>query len=224
MSLDSGDSNGYDEGSSSYEDGAEESGGSSPERVEDSGSDSALIRIEVEKRLEVGSAFESLNLNQIYLLYCEYARCSGFSVRKGWQKCFPDSIDVRMKMYHCSCEGRSEAKLEVGRLSRCNKHTMRSNCNARLRVDREWDGPWKVSVFDKDHNHELLPQDPIYLHLASNLSDTRKAVQEALGSAGIGRSRSCGVTEEASGGPSRLGKHTKLDVGDPVWVLDFLCD
>lgn len=51
---------------------------------------SQSIQEQIEQRLEIGSVVDSLD--QAYLLYCEYGRCKGFSVRKGDQSYFHKDI------------------------------------------------------------------------------------------------------------------------------------
>lgn len=53
------------------------------------------LHCRIEKLLEVGSTFESLD--QVYILYCEYIQSMGFSVKKGCQSYFQNTSDVKMK-------------------------------------------------------------------------------------------------------------------------------
>lgn len=178
------------------------------------------IEKQIEKKLEVGSILETLD--QVYVLYCEYARCIGFNVKKGTQSFFKDkncngkvSEDeslIRMKVYHCSCEGFPDKKRSINHIPKYKKQVLRSDCKARLRVVSKRDGPWVVSVFRKDHNHELLnPEQSYLLRSARNLSHAKKSIVEALHGAGIGISRVCHFMEKESGGPQNVG-FTRQDV------------
>lgn len=91
--------------------------------------DHDTIRLEIEKSLEVGSVVESLD--QAYVLYYEYGRIIGFSVKKGQQNDFRRSSEVKMKVYLCPCEdvpGQKASELKVA----CFKKQMwRTKCSAK---------------------------------------------------------------------------------------------
>lgn len=62
-----------------------------------------------------------------------------------------------------------------------------TNCKTHLRVISKRDGPWVVSVFFKQYNHELLNSYQSYLQRsARNLSHAKKSIFETLHAAGIG--------------------------------------
>lgn len=198
---------------------------------------SQLLVADIEQRLEVGSSLESID--QAYLLYCEYARCRGFSVRKGDQCYFHKTAEIRMKEYKCSCEGLTDEKRSQGMLAAYKKQMTRTNCKAKLRVVRTKEGPWKVSSFYKDHNHELVPFEQSYLlRSARNLSHAKKSVLEALNAAGIGVSKACRFMEKEAGGTQNVGftrkdayahmrtlrKETKVDNGDANALVQFFVE
>lgn len=172
---------------------------------------SQLLVANIEERLEIGSSLESLD--QAYLLYCEYARCRGFSVRKGDQCYFHKTAEIRMKEYKCSCEGQTDEKRSQGILAAYKKQMTRTNSKAKLRVVRTKDGPWKVSSFYKNHNHELVPFEQSYLlRSARNLSHAKKSVLEALNASGIGVSKAFVLWRKKLGEHKILGLHGKMHI------------
>ncbi|KAH6797750.1 hypothetical protein C2S52_022304 [Perilla frutescens var. hirtella] len=97
---------------------------------------------------------------------------------------------IRIKEYVCSCWGWYEEKKGIHRLMDYKKQIYRTGCKARLRIYKGKDSPWKVAIFNKDHNHELVPHIESYLlRSACNLSLTKKTLIEALNLAEIGVSR-----------------------------------
>ncbi|KAH6794924.1 hypothetical protein C2S52_005401 [Perilla frutescens var. hirtella] len=157
-----------------------------------------------ERSLEPSSLIE--DIDEAYVLYCEYAHCKGFSVRKGCQKYFDNSSEMRMKVFNCSCEGQPDIKKSNSRLGVYKKQVTRTNCKARLRLLRPRDGLWTVFVFEKVHNHELLNPDQSYLlRSARHLQGPKKSILEALLSTGISMTRACKFLERESGGRQNVG-------------------
>lgn len=123
-----------------------------------------LIANEIERSLGVGSIFA--DQEQVYVLYCEYARCKGFSVRRGEQRYVGRSDEIRWKEFICSWAGLPDCKSSIGRAS-CKKRVTRTDCKAKIRVSRLARGTWSVSIFEMNHNHEMLPIRGIYVELFS---------------------------------------------------------
>lgn len=172
--------------------------------VEDSNKFHNSIRLELEKSLEVGAVIESLD--HAYILYCEYGRMMGFSVKKGQQNYFRRGEEVKMKLYLCSCEGMPDPKASQSKVACYKKQVWRTNCKARLRVSRMKDGPWIVSCFHKVHNHDLLALDQSYLlRSARHLSHAKLSVVAALNSAGIGVTKAFRFMTKESGGIENVG-------------------
>ncbi|KZV31556.1 hypothetical protein F511_07407 [Dorcoceras hygrometricum] len=69
----------------------------------------------LKSKLEVGSIVN--NLEEAYLLYCQYAHAKGFSVRKGEQRCFSHSKEIQSKEFNCSCEGSKDEKRSSKKIS-----------------------------------------------------------------------------------------------------------
>ncbi|KAH6788466.1 hypothetical protein C2S51_003472 [Perilla frutescens var. frutescens] len=134
----------------------------------------------LENRLSPGSVIESMD--SAYLLYSEYARLVGFSVRKGTQDYFRESSEIRMRSFLCHCEGEPDCKRSRDQLPSCKKQQqLKTGCQARLRIIREQEGPWRVSKLIKDHNHELVDPDQSYLlRSACNLTHSKAFVTEAI--------------------------------------------
>ncbi|KAH6785310.1 hypothetical protein C2S51_037765 [Perilla frutescens var. frutescens] len=169
---------------------------------------------ELEAKLAPGSTM--INLSVVYMLYCEYGRLVGFSVRKGVQEYFSHSTEVRIKLFVCHCEGRPDGKASKDRLPQYKKQQRRTCCRARLCVVRTKDGPWRVSDFQKNHNHELLEPDQGYLLRSSRrLTDANTSIIDAFRSAGIGVGQSYRFMEKQSGGVQNIG-FTKKDAYDHV--------
>ncbi|XP_057779700.1 protein FAR1-RELATED SEQUENCE 5-like [Salvia miltiorrhiza] len=159
----------------------------------------------VESMLNVGCYVDTLD--EVHVLYREYGRLSGFSVRKGNQSYFLNSSSVRAKIYHCSCEGYPDNKCSIGKVPVCKKQSYRCNCKAKLRVARDdFDSRWKVTIFYNEHNHKLLdPSESYLLRSARNMSQSKKTLLLALTSNGIGVSRAYGFMENEAGGRAHIG-------------------
>ncbi|XP_057770840.1 protein FAR1-RELATED SEQUENCE 5-like [Salvia miltiorrhiza] len=192
------------------------------------------IRNELGEKLQVGVVYDSLDV--IYILYLQYGVLSGFSIKKGSQKRFDNSDDLRLKVYHCSCEGYPDNKRSVGRIACYKKQVSRTNCKARLRVVRGEEGLWTVTVFFNQHNHELVSPDQCYtLRSARQMSHAKKSVLDALRSVGIKISSAYRFMEKEAGGRLNVGftkkdayahvnlskKQTKLENGDANALLKY---
>ncbi|KAH6838048.1 hypothetical protein C2S53_019171 [Perilla frutescens var. hirtella] len=167
-----------------------------------------------EKRLSIGSIVKSVE--SAYLLYCEYARLVGFSMRKGPQNYFRKSSEVRMKSFLCHCEGKPDCKRSTDRIANYRKQQRRTGCLARLRIIRTLEGPWRVSKFVKGHNHELVDPDQSYLlRSVRNLTAAKANVVEAFQEAGISISQSHRYMAKEAEGVQNVG-FTKKDAYDHV--------
>ncbi|XP_057808489.1 protein FAR1-RELATED SEQUENCE 5-like [Salvia miltiorrhiza] len=165
-----------------------------------------LNRIDVlEMVLEVGKPVK--DPEAAHILYSEYARLMGFSVTKDNQGYFVGTRIWRYKTFLCACHGKSETKtsLDSG-MATYKKQDRKTMCKAKLRVSRRRNQPWKVRSWYKEHNHELFPSDQSYLlRSVRSLSGSKKALIEAMNSAGISISRACAFMEKESGGAQNCG-------------------
>ncbi|KAI3465970.1 hypothetical protein Pfo_022633 [Paulownia fortunei] len=127
---------------------------------------------EFESRLVVGERIT--NPEDAYLLYYEYGRAKGFSIRKWKQAYFHDcSGKLYMKGFDCSCNGTKDEKRNVR-----NKQPIYQ------KMEQELNEEWRVIIFDIEHNHDMVASDQRYmLRSARNISfakgDTLKALVDA---------------------------------------------
>lgn len=70
--------------------------------------------LEFENNLSVGKSVE--DIEQAYLLYCEYGRTKGFSARCGEQRYVGKSDLIRWKEYLCSSAGMPDNKSSSNRV------------------------------------------------------------------------------------------------------------
>ncbi|XP_012855477.1 PREDICTED: protein FAR1-RELATED SEQUENCE 5-like [Erythranthe guttata] len=141
---------------------------------------------EFEQKLQVGQKITSLE--DAYLLYCEYGRIKGFSVRKGKQSYFHDnSNELYMMEFECSCKGTKDEKCSSnGKQSAYLKMETRFGCAARLRIGRKKNEEWKVTIFYIDHNHDMVAPDQSYmLRSARSISYAKGNTLKALVDAGF---------------------------------------
>ncbi|XP_057811887.1 protein FAR1-RELATED SEQUENCE 5-like [Salvia miltiorrhiza] len=192
---------------------------------------------ELEDKLSPGCLVDGAD--EAFLLYCAYAKMTGFSVRRGNEEKFKRTKLLRMKTFVCSCRGSTPSSHIDGRLPVYKKQTTRSNCQALLRVARVEGGPWKVTTFTKEHNHELVAKDQAYLLRSSrHLSHGNKSMLEALTSTGIPISRACRFMENESGGLENAGfirkdayhhmdnvrRKSKMTDGDSMALMQYFVD
>ncbi|XP_073053926.1 protein FAR1-RELATED SEQUENCE 5-like [Primulina eburnea] len=191
----------------------------------------------LENKLAVGSIVNSVE--EAYLLYCQYAHAKGFSVRKGDQRCFPKTNELQSKEFNCSCEGMKDEKCSSKRIPVYQKLITRTKCKARLKITREKEGVWRVSIFLEEHNHEMFALDQTHLlRSARNLSHAKKSTLEAMVNAGISVSNAvsfmeneaCGtqnlgfIRKDAYDHMSRLKKHTKVENGDATALIQYFIE
>ncbi|XP_073123984.1 protein FAR-RED ELONGATED HYPOCOTYL 3 isoform X3 [Henckelia pumila] len=91
---------------------------------------------------------------EAYMLYCDYAQAMGFNVRRGKQYYFMGTRRVRSKTYCCSKEGTKDDKADANGSS-YKKMETRTGCKATISFLCDSSGQWKVSRFEKEHNHEM---------------------------------------------------------------------
>ncbi|KAK2368490.1 hypothetical protein QL285_081680 [Trifolium repens] len=101
--------------------------------------------------------YEFVSLDVAYMFYCWYAKMSGFAVRKG-HVIRNRERHVLQQTFLCSREGfRHERGLTAEERQRQQKNTTRCGCMAKCRVHIDIiSRRWYVTVFEFEHNHELL--------------------------------------------------------------------
>ncbi|XP_073133747.1 protein FAR1-RELATED SEQUENCE 5-like [Henckelia pumila] len=188
----------------------------------------------LESKLLVGTIMN--DIEDDYLLYCQYAHAKGFSVRKGDQRCFSHTNELQSKEFNCSCEGSKDEKSSSKKIPVYQKLVTRTKCKAKLKITRERGGEWRVSRFFTEHNHEMFAPDQTYLlRSARNISYAKKSTLEAMVNAGISVSNAvsfmeneaCGsenlgfIRKDAYDHMSRLKKHTKVENGDATGLVQY---
>ncbi|RYQ95751.1 hypothetical protein Ahy_B08g091097 isoform B [Arachis hypogaea] len=138
--------------------------------AKDQGSSSATVRSVEEpnssNRCEAGVTTEDLaiaefdSVEEAYVRYVEYARVTGFAVRKGDSGRDNEGNVVR-KFFFCNREGlRDKKHYERIDRQRAHKPITRTNSNARFLVHLDKGcGKLNMKSFVVDHNHELAPAD-----------------------------------------------------------------
>ncbi|XP_045789627.1 protein FAR1-RELATED SEQUENCE 5-like [Trifolium pratense] len=103
------------------------------------------------------SKYEFASLDVAYKFYCWFAKMSGFSVRKG-HVIRNRERHVLQQTFLCSREGfRHSQGLNPEDRQRQQKNTTRCGCMAKCRVHIDIRSrKWYVTVFEFEHNHELL--------------------------------------------------------------------
>ncbi|XP_020169263.1 protein FAR1-RELATED SEQUENCE 5-like [Aegilops tauschii subsp. strangulata] len=98
--------------------------------------------------------------------YNVYAKHAGFAVREG------PKFKTRAYLY-CTCYGVYESKVSEANRQR-NKTTARTNCGAKMRLEKEKDGTFVVKEIVWEHNHrlQLTPQMLVFLHSHKNFDKT----------------------------------------------------
>ncbi|XP_057444043.1 protein FAR1-RELATED SEQUENCE 5-like [Lotus japonicus] len=145
--------------------------------------------------------------------YERYGQCFGFGVRKDNVYRGPKGCVVTRQLV-CSKEGARHKKyMERGDRVRAPKPITRVSCPARFRVRYERNsGKWKVTLFEKSHNHELTPVDKV--HLISSfrqISESDKAQINSLKIHGVRTCNIMGLMLGQKGGHESLG-FTKKDL------------
>ncbi|XP_057808414.1 protein FAR1-RELATED SEQUENCE 5-like [Salvia miltiorrhiza] len=161
------------------------------ESVEEESVNGDLVTLrEVESMINVGSAIDTLD-----------------ELGKGRKGNSKTQKIVCSKAYHCSCEGPPDNKASNGRLAAYKKQSYRSNCKARLRVGRtDVDSPWVITLFEKEHNHELVhPSESYLLRSAREMTHSQKTLLMSMKSSGIGVSRSYRFLENEAGSRENIG-------------------
>ncbi|KAK7281288.1 hypothetical protein RIF29_09125 [Crotalaria pallida] len=173
----------------------------------DNSEDIGSICFEMLRRSEM-IQFHFKSLDIAYEFYNEYARATGFSVRKN--KSYYGSLgDVVWKSFVCSREGlrrenNKDIEDESGRESRA---ITRCGCKAefRVRVDKSR-GPWTEIHFEDKHNHEVF-SDRFAGHLKSHnkMSEADIAEMNSMREVGIGMPKIFGLAGHLSRAYGNIG-------------------
>lgn len=187
-----------------------------------------------------GMQFESEEAAKAF--YNSYARRVGFSTRVSMSRRSRRDGAIIQRSFVCAKEGfridrdkpTSAGPAADGRIKRPRAQT-RVGCKAMLVVKIQDSGSWIVSLFVKEHNHELVPPDKVHsLRSHRHVSGSAKSLIDTLQGAGIGPSGIMSALIKEYGGINNVG-FTERDCrnymrssrqrtlgGDTQLLLDFL--
>ncbi|KAK9164787.1 hypothetical protein Syun_005689 [Stephania yunnanensis] len=191
----------------------------------------------------VGMEFESEEAAKAF--YNSYARRVGFSTRVSMSRRSRRDGAIIQRSFVCAKEGFRVEKEKTcgggggggggdGKVKRPRAVT-RVGCKAMMALKIQDSGKWVVTAFDKDHNHELVPQDKVHcLRSHRHVSGSAKALIDTLQAAGMGPSGIMSVLVKEYGGVTNVG-FTERDCrnymrscrqktlgGDTQILLDYL--
>ncbi|XP_058188771.1 protein FAR1-RELATED SEQUENCE 11-like isoform X2 [Rhododendron vialii] len=116
-----------------------------------------------------------LSEEEAYVCFQNYARRSGFSIRK--DRTNKKNGEVRRQDFVCQCEGKPRLKLVDSSKEQRNKKSVRCGCKARIRITLKksfdiFPQEWQITEFITEHNHELLsPTEVRFLPVNRKISD-----------------------------------------------------
>ncbi|KAI8534937.1 hypothetical protein RHMOL_Rhmol10G0135400 [Rhododendron molle] len=142
------------------EDSTENLPESSPTRMEDDGREEDVKENEdLSKRYLPCVQMEFESEQEAYDFYNEYARISGFCVRRHWRTLSKIDGILIARMFVCNKEGQKEIDKRSLVVEQPHKET-RSNCLASMYVSLNRNtSKWVVKKFEENHNHVLhLPE------------------------------------------------------------------
>ncbi|KAL3846337.1 hypothetical protein ACJIZ3_003740 [Penstemon smallii] len=191
------------------------------------------FKIPEDKIPRIGMEFDSEET--AYQFYNEYARASGFSVRRSsvHKDCHQNIID---RIFCCSCQGqRGYDKREVNFKS--HRPETRTGCCAHMKINSRYTGKYTVVEFVADHNgHNLVSPHKVYFLRSHRTITTQQAIQlDNLDKSGIPPKTSLDYMAEQVGGRENVGfiledlrkyLHSKRTIqmkgGDAGGVLNYL--
>ncbi|KAF7851719.1 hypothetical protein BT93_L3031 [Corymbia citriodora subsp. variegata] len=100
----------------------------------------------------VGLEFHSMDV--VYDFYSNYAKQTGFRVRKGKQNYSKLNGNITGKYFLCSCEGKKSMK-QIEKLTGYKRPDKRTGCGAYIKCVVR-DRKWKISEVVLEHNQECL--------------------------------------------------------------------
>lgn len=103
---------------------------------------------------KLGMGFDSED--HVYCFYNEYAARVGFSVRKDYVNRSKIDGAVASRRFTCFREGFRQKDRRDSNVKRPRKET-RIGCLAQLIISRQPDGKYRITHFEENHNHELVP-------------------------------------------------------------------
>ncbi|KAL3839149.1 hypothetical protein ACJIZ3_023740 [Penstemon smallii] len=191
------------------------------------------FKIPKDKIPRIGMEFDSEEM--AYQFYNEYARASGFSVRRS--SVHKDSQqNIIDRIFCCSCQGqRGYDKREVNFKS--HRPETRTGCCAHMKINSRYTGKYIVVEFVADHNgHNLVSPNKVHFLRSHRTITTQQAIQlDNLDKSGIPPKASLDYMAEQVGGRENVGfiledlrnyLHSKRTIqmkeGDAGGVLNYL--
>ncbi|XP_022027438.1 protein FAR1-RELATED SEQUENCE 5-like [Helianthus annuus] len=162
------------------------------------------------------------SLENAFLFYQRYAKAGGFTARKGTQY-EPQKGVTHNKYFLCSKEGTKPFKAiystqEVGSSNDNSKTkithrvpSIRTGCEACIRVKLTPDNLYEVYYFEESHNHSFVAEDDRYL-LPENrgINYVQEEAVNALSAINVGPVRAFNIMRTLYGGFYKVGA-TKVD-------------
>ncbi|XP_073041777.1 protein FAR1-RELATED SEQUENCE 5-like [Primulina eburnea] len=131
----------------------------------------------------------------------------GFSARRGKEVHFSGSKDLYMKEFECSSQG-----IKDGKRSANNNRPLyqiletRTKCKARLRIRRKKNEDRRVTIFEINHNQEMVDESQRYLlRSARKVSYAQGETLRVMSEAGIKPSSVLSYMEKEPHGVENLG-------------------
>ncbi|XP_021988872.1 protein FAR1-RELATED SEQUENCE 5-like [Helianthus annuus] len=162
------------------------------------------------------------SLENAFLFYQRYAKAGGFTARKGTQY-EPRKGVIHNKWFLCSKEGTKPLKAidstqEAGSSNDNSKSkitrrvpSIRTGCEACIRVKLTPDNLYEVYYFEDSHNHSFVAEDDTYL-LPENrgINYVQEEAVNALSAINVGPVRAFNIMRTLYGGFNKVGS-TKVD-------------
>lgn len=105
---------------------------------------------------------------EAYKLYNQYAIRLGFSIRKTQRRSINNVL--RQVNFACSKEG-FRVESDPSEVKKTDRLDTRTGCLARIRFSLQDNNVWKVTLFDREHNHEFAsPVERQFLRSNGNIT------------------------------------------------------
>ncbi|XP_061345083.1 protein FAR1-RELATED SEQUENCE 5-like [Gastrolobium bilobum] len=150
---------------------------------------------------KIGMIFSSED--EAYKFYNEYAKLTGFTVRKAQYRTLADGT-ISQRIFVCGREGYRRLK-DPSHVKKVNRRETRTGCPAMICFKIERDN-WIVYKFIPDHNHDLVKSCArAMLRSQRHVDEAHAKMIEDMDNAGI---KPCGMYSyfvEVAGGPQHVG-------------------
>nr|XP_043614212.1 protein FAR1-RELATED SEQUENCE 5 [Erigeron canadensis] len=145
--------------------------------------------------------------------YNSYSRRVGFSTRVSSSRRSRKDGAIIQRSFVCAKEGfrNLNEKRTKGREIKRPRTVTRVGCKASMSIKIQDSGKWVVSMFVKQHNHELVPPDQVHcLRSHRQIAGPAKTLIDTLQAAGMGPRRIMSALIKEYGGISNVG-FTEVD-------------